>query len=124
MQATRQEAEIRMDLAVAAENTEYSGKWELPAGSAEHPNCVRGLGLHSGCATKSPAIFEQLLKAQPHAVRSGRGGSAGSDCNGSISSARLRQDRPPLRFAALPREIARSGAVDIHSRAPGARTDL
>ena len=40
MQATRQEAEIRMDLAVAAENTEYCGKWELPAGSAEHANCV------------------------------------------------------------------------------------
>jgi len=72
-----------------------------------------GLGLNSGCATKSPAFFEQLLKAQPHAVRSGRGGSAGSDCNESINSARLRQDRPPLRFAALPREIARSGAVGI-----------
>ena len=43
MQATRQEAEIRMDLAVAAENTENSGKWELPAGSAEHANCVRDL---------------------------------------------------------------------------------
>ena len=40
MQATRQEAEIRMDLAIAAENTEYCGKWELPAGSAEHANCV------------------------------------------------------------------------------------
>jgi hypothetical protein len=29
-----------MDLAIAAENTEYCGKWELPAGSAEHANCV------------------------------------------------------------------------------------
>ena len=43
MQAARQQAETEMDMAIAAENAEYCGKWGMPAASAEHLSCLRDL---------------------------------------------------------------------------------
>ena len=43
MQAARQQAEAQVDVAIAAENTEYCLKWGMAVESAEHGACIRDL---------------------------------------------------------------------------------